>query len=340
MTGLNARRTTLRRYVMRRMALLVTAAVLALAGCSADSETDAGSSPTLTPATPASTAPQASWTPTGELVYATLPADRGADDVILPVLHTINANGSGGKKLSLSAMGASWSGDGSRMLAWGVPVQPEKIFPWRPVAIDPDGRNPNVFRLPALPDKVSDCRWAPDAKEIVCDVEAGVVRIDPATSKTTILARGGEDQVWDISASGRIVFAHQASNSDGIEDAELWTVNIDGSGLHKLTAYGEVEGTYDNAGGSWVLDGSAIITATPDGKLVKVNATTGELTEIALEKHLFASRPAVSPDGTMVAFEVRSLSQDIYVTRIDGGPVLLITGTADDEIRPDWRPPV
>jgi hypothetical protein len=88
---------------------------------------------------------------------------------------------------------------------------------------------------------------------------------------------------------------HQASGSDGIEDAELWTVRVDGSGRHKLTEYGEAEGTYDNAGGSWVPDGSAIVTGTPDGKLVKVDATTGELTEIPLDLDLFASDPMSPP---------------------------------------------
>jgi len=317
------------------MKLRIVATVLATAaatGCSAGPMTTSDGPPSGAAAT------GTAWTPTGELVYGTLPGDLGDDEFVVPVLYTVNTDGSGGRRLPLSAFGAAWSTDGTRLLANGIPLSRDDFWPARPAVVDPDGRIVKLFKLPGMPDEVSNCRWTPDERDLVCDIAAGVVRIDPATSRTTMLARGGEDQVWDVAADGTVVFAHQESSSDGIEDAELWTINIDRSGRRQLTEFGEVEGTYDTAGGSWLPDGSAIVTATPQGKLVKVDATTGELTEIPLDEYLFASRPAVSPDGTMIAFEAAADDQDIYVTPIDGGPVALVAGTDADEIRPDWRP--
>jgi len=311
--------------------LATVVAITVSGGCAATTSTDRSGEPsTSAPAT------SGAWAPTGELLYATLPTDTG-DDFIVPVLHTINADGSSRRRLPISAMGAVWSRDGARMLVNGVSVEKGNIWPWRPAVADARGGHLKPFRLPGMADEVSNCRWTPDEKDVVCDVDGRVVRIDVATARTKVLTHGGADQVWGISADGHVLFAHQASGTDGIEEAEVWTIRIDGSGRRQLTEYGEVEGTYDNAGGSWLPDGSAIVVATPDGRLVKVDARTGDLIEIPLDENLVASRPAVSPDGTMIAFEALGNGQDIYVTPIDGGPVALVAGTDADELRPDWR---
>jgi len=317
------------------MTLKTAATVLAIAaatGCSAGPATTSNDEPSAA----AQTGP--AWAPSRELLlYFTLPDDLG-EEFVVPVLHTIYADGSGGRTLPLAGFGATWSADGTRLL---VSLHTDAGKPWSsaPAIVGADGRRPRLVRVPGLPDEVGLCHWTPDETDIVCGIEAGLVRIDPATATKTMLARGGENQVWDISPDGRIAFARQASNSDGIEDVELWTANVDGSGLHRLTEYGEVEGTYDLAGGSWIPDGSAIVAATPQGRLVKVDATTGELAEIPLDDYLFASRPAVSSDGTMIAFEAGTIDDhDLYVTPIDGGPVALVAGTHADEIRAAWRP--
>lgn len=315
---------------MKLSIIATVLAVAAAAACTAEpSETSGGTPSGPTTSTPA-------WSPTGELVYATLPADRGEDFFGLPQLHTINAGGSGGRKLPLRAMGAEWSADGYRMLAWGVPLKPGKRQLFRPAVADASGKLLWQLRLPDLGEEVANCHAAPDGAAIVCD-SPGVWRIDLATEQATQLSTGA-DQVWDVSDEGRIAFVHQASGTDGLEDIELWTMNLDGSDRLMLTEFGELAGVYDNDAGSWLPDGSAIVAATPDGRLVKVDATTGELTVIPLEEDLFASRPAVSPDGTMIAFEAPGNGQDIHVTPTDGGPVALVTGTDDDELRPQWRP--
>ena len=317
----------------RNSKLTLVVAVLAAAasaGCTSDPSATSDSTPTY------GTTSQG-WTPTGELVYVTLPADRSDDDFVIPAVHTINADGSGGRALPLTGFSALWSRDGKRLLVSGLPVDAGKDHQFRPAMADADGGRRKLYRLPRLPSEVSYCHWTPDEWSIVCDI-GRLVRIDLATSQTTILTEGPEDKVWDISADGRILYAHQASATDGIEDVQLWTINADGTGRHKLTDYGALAGAYDNTGGSWVPDGSAIVAATPTGGLVKVDATTGQLTEIPLDRDLFAAEPVVSPDGTTIAFDAPGQDQDLYVTPIDGGPVALVAGTEDAEIRPQWRP--
>lgn len=310
---------------------VVTAMIVsALVACTAE--------PTAGPSEDAPTAPPSEtrrdWTPTGELVYGSLPADRG-DAFVLARLHTVRADGSGDTTLALSATGAEWSADGNRLLASGVRSHPGR-WRFRPAVVDLTGRPLWRLRLPDLGDEVANCHGTPDEEAIVCDA-SGVRRINLATERSTRLTRGS-DQAWDVSPAGRIAVAHQPSGHDGLEDIELWTMELDGTDRRRLTTYGELAGVYDDDGGSWLPDGSAIVAATPDGDLVKVDATSGDLTEIPLDEDLFASRPSVSPDGTMIAFEARGDGQDIHVTPIDGGPVHLVTGTGADEVRPRWRP--
>jgi len=317
------------------MKLTILVAVLAAATSAACSASDTTGTPAgPSPSTPSATSP--AWKPAGELVYVALPADLGSEDFVLPVLHTINADGSGQRKLPLSAYAATWSHDGTRLLANGIPLSSADFWPWRPAVVAPDGHIVKLFRLPDLPKEVDNCRWTSDEKAMVCSI-GGLVRIDLVTGKVLRMTTG-EDILWDISNDGTIAYAHQVSEGDGSEDAELRTMGLDGSGRHRLTEYGEVEGNYDDSGGEWLPDGSAIVTATPDGSLVRVDAATGDLTQIPLDESLFASRPAVSPDGTLIAFEGNGAGQDIYVTAIAGGPVVLVAGTDEDERRPEWRP--
>lgn len=307
-------------------------AVAASAGCStapSDTSRDASTETTST---------SQAWTPTGELVYVSLPADLGDDEFVLPVLHTINADGSGARKLPLSAYAATWSHDGTRMLANGVPVGPDDIGPWRPAAVDPDGHVVKLYRLADQTDETDEvwnCHWTPDAEAAVCAI-GGIVRVDLATQKVIRLTTG-HDQVWDVSADGRVAYVHQAGETDNNEDVQLFTMNVDGSDKRQLTQYGKLDGNFDDAGGSWLPDGSAIVAATPAGDLVRVDADTGELTEIPLDEPLFGAHPDVSPDGTQIAFQAPATGGDIYVTPIGGGPVVAVTSSAADERRAEWR---
>lgn len=301
------------------------------AACSSSGSTDSGGTPT---SPPSPTESSQAWSPTGELAYVSLPADPDSKDYVSPVLHTIHADGTGEKNLRLATYAATWSHDGTRLLANAIPESP--LGPWRPGVVDPRGRVHKQFALADQPDEIWNCHWTPNEKAAVCAI-GGIVRIDLATQKATRLTTG-HDQVWDVSRDGRIAFVHQVAEGDNEEDVQLFTVGVDGSGLYKLTDWGELDGNYDDAGGSWLPDGSAIVAATPTGQLVSVDATTGALTPIPLDEPLAAGHPDVSPDGTQIAFQSPPTGGDIYATPIDGGPVALVIGTGADELRAEWRP--
>ncbi len=307
---------------MRLRILTAVVVATATAGCTSGGASGPGGEP--------------GWHPRGELVYVTLPADQST--FVLPVVHTIGADGAGAKTLRLSAYAAAWSRDGTRLLADGVPVTADDAGPSRPALVSSTGKVVTLYDLPGLPDDVHACRWTPDEEQAVCTIERAVVRVDLATGEKHTLARGGEDQVWDVASDGRVAFLHHAREEDHT-DAELWTVELDGSGMRQLTRYGDLDGSFDDSGGSWLPDGSGIVAATPSGHLVRVDADTGDLVEIPLDADLAASHPDVSPDGTEIAFQAGPVTRgDIYATPIGGGPAVLVTGAAQDERRPEWRP--
>ena len=343
-----------------RLGILATALLTATAAaCTAGTSARSGST----------TSPSGgdAWRPTGELVYSSQPADPGGTEFVLPTLASGRADGAarrdraraavaapggfprappraGGRgpgsdrrDLALAAYAATWSYDGSRLLAVGIPLHPGEVFPARPAVVTADGRVLRLFRLPGLPDEVDNCRWTPDEGAIVC-AAGGVVVIDPGTGEVTRLTTG-HDQVWDVSGDGLIAYVHQRGADDHSEDAELFTIHVDGTGRRRLTDYGVLDGTFDDSGGSWLPDGSAIVAATAAGALVSVDAATGALTAIPIDEALRAGHPDVSPDGTEIAFQSPpAAGSDLYVTRIGGGEVVRVTESAADERRADWRP--
>jgi len=74
---------------MKYAIIATVLAAAASAGCSSAPSATSSDTPTSTATT------GKAWTPTGELVYVSLPPDLGKDDFVLPVLHRINADGSG-----------------------------------------------------------------------------------------------------------------------------------------------------------------------------------------------------------------------------------------------------
>jgi len=317
----------------RATAGLLAGGLLALTGCAGQDGTDTG------PARPLSHTPPATATaaaPTGELLYATAPAGADPNEV-----RTINADGSGESEIPLSLTGlnlATWSHRGDRLLVDGILVAADQAF--RPGLADPNGSHLRILRLPDQPSDMNCRAWAPDDGSLLCsigDPRPGLFRVSLANQRVTRLTSGA-DVPWGYSPDGAtIAFTRQASFTDGVDEAMLYTVRADGTQLRKLTQYGAMEG-HVHQGGSWTPDGTAILTATPQGELVRVDATTGAITPIPLDGDPFAANPAVSPDGTSIAFIARGNGWDIYTAPIDGGPVRVVTQAETDELAPTWRP--
>jgi hypothetical protein len=138
------------------------------------------------------------------------------------------------------------------------------------------------------------------------------------------------------SADGtRIVFAADFSNP--ASQLQLWIANMNGSGLHSLSAssYAKI-----NEEPSWSTtdviafssnDGtySNIWTVAPDGSRL-VQLTSG---------HLNNRMPAWSPDGSKIAFvSDRNGSNDIWIMNVDGTAQTRLTTLTGEENHPGFSP--
>ena len=116
-----------------------------------------------------------------------------------------------------------------------------------------------------------------------------------------------------IAANGKIAFS---SDIDG--DADIYTMNPDGTGLLNLTNdFLNLDQTEPN----WSPDGAKIIFVD-GGHLWVINADGSNATQLTFtgpEGYALNHQPDWSPDGTQIVFTtVREGDQDIYVMNADG----------------------
>jgi dipeptidyl aminopeptidase/acylaminoacyl peptidase len=87
----------------------------------------------------------------------------------------------------------------------------------------------------------------------------------------------------------------------------------------------------------WTPDSAGLVYATGDGRLCLVPATGGPArTVVQHEGEHRLSAPAVSPDGTRVAYVVDD--QHVVVAPLDGSGAVTLTTTADFAFDPAWSP--
>src|SRR6266511_114527 len=131
---------------------------------------------------------------------------------------------------------------------------------------------------------------------------------------------------------GRIVF-----DSDRGGHVDLWVMNPDGSGQHKITD-DKIEDLFP----SWSPDGSKIVWTRggrgPLGEIWVMSADGSGATQLTFNQ--FPDLNAKwSPDGSTIVFRsLRDRNADIYVMSADGtGEQRLTTDPAFD-FSPDWSP--
>jgi Tol biopolymer transport system component len=132
--------------------------------------------------------------------------------------------------------------------------------------------------------------------------------------------------------NGRIAFI---STRDG--NAEVYTMNPDGTGLLRLTdtAAAEYEPT-------WSADGKKIaFRSGRDGndEIYVMNADGSAQTRLTFDAAADMT-PAWSPDGAQIAFvsERDGGNEEIYVMDADGGNQTNLTQSVGHERHPDWHP--
>jgi Tol biopolymer transport system component len=116
---------------------------------------------------------------------------------------------------------------------------------------------------------------------------------------------------------------------------QLWVVNADGSGAHKLSD------TLVGYRVAWSPDGGSIVADDAKGHLILFDLQhLGEQPVQISIPNAKASVPRWSPDGTHLVFllDRGAAGSDIYTVALDGSELTRVTSNAVNDGAPDWGP--
>jgi Tol biopolymer transport system component len=294
--------------------------------------------------------------PNGRIVFSRY--DPAADDNFT---YTANPDGSNPQPLfpAFHSGSAHWSPDGTEVAVTSGLDSPCCIG--NTVIINPDTGDYRVITPegpPAgapqapYPGPATYCSiWSPDASHFACEGGSdddpsinGVYTVrssDGGGLKRITNAGGASDIPIDYSPDGRqIVFARSINhNCDG--KSALYVVNVDGSGLHRITPWG-----FCDDDGSWSPDGSEIAFASGPGHqpsniyLVHPNGTGLMQLPINVLPHDGFADISWSPDGSKLAFSLGgpSTSGGIFTANADGTDLQRATSSPTKDHQVDWGP--
>jgi len=197
---------------------------------------------------------------------------------------------------------------------------------------------------------------SPDATHFACDGENDdnrsvnglyTVRSSDGGGLTRLTNAGGmADIPIDYSPDGtQIVFGRvDPDNHHCTTRSALYVVNVDGSGLHRITPWG-----FCDDDGSWSPDGKEIAFAHgPDLFVVHPDGTGLAQIPIATHSRVFGGDVSWSPDGKKITFIVStptgapaggphaSFQEGIATANADGTDVQQVTTTPTFDHEGDW----
>jgi Tol biopolymer transport system component len=214
-----------------------------------------------------------------------------------------------------------------------------------------------VLAPQGLPEVSTACSiWSPDATHFACEGDSdpavapnGVytIRSSDGGGLTRITnAEGALDVPIDYSPDGtQIVFGRvDPENHHCTTRSALYVVNVDGSGLHRITPWG-----FCDDDGSWSPDGSEI-AFEHRGSIFVVHPDGTGLAQIPLatDSRSFAGDASWSPDGTKIAFLLvtptgspsgggkASFQRNIATANADGSNVQQVTTSPTKDHGADW----
>jgi dipeptidyl aminopeptidase/acylaminoacyl peptidase len=281
------------------------------------------------------------------IVYTRQQVNR-IEDKWESALWIMNADGSQHRFLAKGS-NPRWAPDGKRLLyvGEGEPRGSQIFVRW----IDAEGAGSQVTHAT---EKVADAFWSPDGKSIAFTMF--VPKKNPWTITMPAAPAGAK---W--TAAPRLVETlHYRQDQVGfLEDGatHLFVVAADGGASRQLTSgkwslgAGELRApvTMD-----WTPDSKSVIVVAnrnadadrqrEQSQLLIVDAVTGAIKDVVAKPGLWG-RPAVSPDGRMLAFTGYADSgkthtvADLYVVPVAGGDPKKISGKFDrDPLNLRWAP--
>jgi Tol biopolymer transport system component len=269
------------------------------------------------------------------------------------VTYVANSDGSNLQPLlaGFTSGNPHWSPDGSQVAVisgLGAPCPP--TCTGNTVIITPTTGDTRVLASPAFPALSTFCSiWSPDASHFLCDGEnddnAAVngiytIRSSDGGGLTRITDAGGMvDVPIDYSPDGRQIVFGRTVFHDCSNRSALYVVNVDGTGLHRITPWG-----FCDDDGSWSPDGSLIAFAKPGGSIFTVHPDGTGLAKLPLATNSYSAAGDVSwsPDGRRIVMLLftptgpHSTEEGIATANVDGTDVRLMTVSPTMDSSPSW----
>jgi Tol biopolymer transport system component len=268
--------------------------------------------------------------------------------------YTMNPDGSDVQPLfpAFTSGTPHWSPDGTEVAVsttLGVICPPCAVYT---AVVNPDTANYRLITPEGPPAVFPSCViWSPDASHFACDGENDsdrsvngiyTVRSSDGGGLTRITNAGGmADIPIDYSPDGtQIVFGRVDPNDHHCTTSSaLYVVNLDGSGLHRITPFG-----FCDDDGSWSPDGSEIAFAFAPGhqrsNIYLVHPDGTRLMQLPIKVPPLDGFADISwsPDGSKLSFSLGgpSTPRGIFTANADGTDLQRATTSPTRDHEADW----